>query len=94
MKRNLSDNPLPANINEEARRFSMRKVYRMLRNPLYAGLVKHNDKTFSGEHEIIAPEEWHQIQASLKDNQRRKGGDNEARINSPLQDSGDKQLFM
>lgn len=61
-------------------------VYRMLRNPLYAGLVKHNDKTFPGEHEaIIAPEEWHQIQASLKDNQRRKDGDSGARINSPLQ---------
>jgi site-specific DNA recombinase len=61
-------------------------IYRMLRNPIYKGIVEHKGNVFPGEHEgIIKPELWDNIQSVISENARRKSGNAGIKINAPLQ---------
>jgi site-specific DNA recombinase len=60
------------------KKWSMSHVYRLLNNPLYAGLVQNNGTLYPGEHDaIIDPQEWHRLQKLLKENSRRSVGKHE-----------------
>ena len=73
-------------ITRGGQKWNSAQIYRLLKNPLYAGLVHHNNQLYPGEHDaIIPPDKWHLIQESLKDNQRRKRGNCGVKIESPLQ---------
>ena len=66
-------------------RWNATHIYRMLRNPLYAGLVGHNGKTFPGEHKaIIDSKLWDTVQSMITGNQRRKSGDVGTKTEAPL----------
>ena len=42
--------------------WNMSQIYRLLNNPLYAGLVQNNGELYKGEHQVIvSPEEWHRL---------------------------------
>jgi len=50
-------------------RFSRGHLYSLLKNPLYAGKVKYNDKLYDGQHEaIIDLDLWQDVQSKLNDN--------------------------
>ena len=69
-------------------KWNMSHVYRLLNNPLYAGLVQNNGTLYPGEHDaIIDPQEWHRLQKLLKEHSRRSdGGHGKGRISkSPFQ---------
>jgi DNA invertase Pin-like site-specific DNA recombinase len=54
------------------RPFSRGHLYRLLRNPIYAGRIAHRDETFDGLHEaIIDPDTWDQVQNQLTMNARK-----------------------
>lgn len=43
-------------------------IWRILRNPVYMGFIRHKDTLYQGLHEaIIPPEEWHRLQEAAKD---------------------------
>lgn len=43
--------------------FSLGALYLILKNPAYAGKIKHKEKTYKGDHEAIIPEEtWERVQ--------------------------------
>jgi len=47
-------------------------VIRMLQNPVYAGMARHKDKSFPGEHEAIVDQAaWDRVQERLKANGRK-----------------------
>lgn len=51
------------------------RVWRMLRNPVYAGRVRIGDDEFPGLHEpIVPPEMWQRAQARLLRRAQRRGG--------------------
>ncbi len=61
-------------------------IYGILKNPVYAGYVKHYDKLFSGEHEaIISKEVWENTQKLLKENSPYEGSLSSARRIMPFQ---------
>ena len=48
-------------------------LYKMLKNPIYIGKVRHKDKIHEGQHEaIVAEETWDQVQQKLKSTNRKK----------------------
>lgn len=52
-------------------------VMRILRNPLYKGVISHKGEHFPGEHNaIIAAEQWDAVQAVIEDRNRRKPNSN------------------
>lgn len=49
-------------------------IYRLLKNPVYVGRVRHKDKTYDGEHEaIIEKSLWDEVQKKLAENALAKG---------------------
>jgi len=51
------------------RPFSRGNLYKILKNPVYIGLIKHKDKTYDGLHErLIDQEQWDAVQALLANN--------------------------
>ncbi|MFC4349198.1 recombinase family protein [Kordiimonas lipolytica] len=49
--------------------FSRGQLYYLLRNPLYAGKIRHKDKLYEGEHEAIIDHDiWEKVQALLDKN--------------------------
>ena len=61
-------------------------IYGILRNPAYAGYVKHYDKLFSGEHEaIISREVWESKKKLLKENSPYEGSPSSVRRIMPFQ---------
>jgi len=66
--------------------WNMSQIYRLLNNPLYAGLVQNNGELYKGEHEaIVSPEEWHRLQKLMKERSRREGGNHGRVCKSPFQ---------
>jgi len=60
--------------------FSRGQLYCLLKNPLYAGKIRHKDKVYDGEHNaIIDPETWDRVQANLASN----GGVRNTETNTP-----------
>ena len=61
-------------------------IYGILKNPIYAGYVKHYDKLFIGEHEaIISQEVWESTQMLLKENSPYEGSLSHTRRIMPFQ---------
>lgn len=59
-------------------------VVRMLRNPVYKGIISHKGEHYQGEHEaIIPPETWDKVQALIKDRNRQKPLKPDAKFNMP-----------
>ncbi len=57
--------------------FTRGQLYHILKNPIYAGYIRHGDERHEGQHDAIVPrEQWHAVQAQLADNVqgRRSGG--------------------
>ncbi|WP_162651897.1 recombinase family protein [Lentilitoribacter sp. Alg239-R112] len=53
--------------------FSRGHIHFILTNPIYAGRIRHKDKTFEGQHPfIIDPILWDQVQAQLESHARKK----------------------
>jgi site-specific DNA recombinase len=51
------------------RPFSRGQLYHLLKNPLYAGRIRHGGKTYPGLHAAIIDEEtWERVQRQLNDN--------------------------
>jgi DNA invertase Pin-like site-specific DNA recombinase len=51
----------------EGRPFNLGHLYRVLNNPLYVGLVRHREQTYSGEHEAIVDQTlWDAVRERLK----------------------------
>ena len=49
--------------------FQRGQLYNMLKNPLYAGRIRHGAKTYPGNHPAIVEQEtWDKVQAQLNDN--------------------------
>ena len=67
-----------ARVNLEGRRsggqpFGRGALYRILRNPIYLGEVRHRDASYAGEHEaIVTREVWDAVQQTLAENLRRR----------------------
>ena len=60
--------------------FSRGQLYCLLKNPLYAGKIRHKDKTYEGEHDaIIEQDMWDRVQAQLASN----GGVRNTETNTP-----------
>ncbi len=52
-----------------ARKWNITTIYRILSNPVYAGIIKHYDTFYDGEHEAIIPrEQWEKVQALMNVN--------------------------
>lgn len=50
-------------------------IYRILRNPLYIGKVRHKENVYDGEHEpIVAMDKWEAAQNLLTENHVARGG--------------------
>jgi site-specific DNA recombinase len=50
-------------------------VYQVLSNPVYVGEIRHKKDSYPGQHEaIISRELWDRVQAQLRSNPRRTGG--------------------
>jgi len=48
-------------------------IYKILRNPIYAGKIRHKNETYPGEHKpIISMETWEKVQAILTANATRE----------------------
>ena len=48
--------------------FDRGHIYQILTNPIYAGRIRHREKTFDGQHPaLIDPDRWEAIQAQLTD---------------------------
>ncbi len=63
-------------------RFSRGALYKILRNPIYAGDIAHKGTTYKGDHEgIINRKEWDQVQDLLTEN--RQGQPRKARSTKP-----------
>lgn len=55
------------------RSFARGALYRILRNPIYLGEVRHRGASYAGEHEAIVPREvWDAVQQTLAENLRRR----------------------
>ena len=55
------------------RSFARGALYRILRNPIYLGEVRHQDASYAGEHEAIVPRGvWDAVQQTLAGNLRRR----------------------
>jgi DNA invertase Pin-like site-specific DNA recombinase len=67
------------NVRSKEGNFSSRgSVYQMLRNPIYAGLIRHKKDTYPGQHEAILDREiWDKAQVLLTEN--RQGNRRKAR---------------
>jgi DNA invertase Pin-like site-specific DNA recombinase len=60
--------------------FSRGQLYCLLKNPLYAGKIRHRDKVYDGQQEaIIYQEAWDKVQDLMKAN----GGTRNAEANTP-----------
>jgi len=61
-------------------------IHHILTNPIYAGRIRHRDKTYKGLHEaIIEPKIWDAVQARLQAKAAYKRGDGKkAKNSSPL----------
>ncbi len=65
--------------------FTRGQLYHILKNPTYAGYIRHGDERHEGQHDaIVLREQWHAVQAQLAENVqgRRSGG--QAAHPSPL----------
>jgi site-specific DNA recombinase len=52
--------------------FSRGYIYKILSNPIYAGLIAHRGKTYPGQHEaIIDRKTWERVQQRLADNSQK-----------------------
>ena len=50
------------------RAFDRGHIHHLLTNPLYAGRIRHRDRTHPGQHPAIIPaEQWERVQARLQD---------------------------
>ena len=60
--------------------FSRGQIYFMLRNPIYAGMIPHKERTYPGQHQgLIDPEEWRCVQAMLDTAPRTERGEHAVR---------------
>ncbi len=60
--------------------FSRGQLYCLVKNPLYAGMIRHKDKVYDGEHEaIIDQDTWDRVQVQLASN----GGIRNTETNTP-----------
>jgi DNA invertase Pin-like site-specific DNA recombinase len=51
------------------------QIYYILSNPIYAGLIRHKDKVYDGQHPaIIEPTRWDRVQIQLQSKSSRKRG--------------------
>ncbi len=56
-------------VKHDGQAINNQMIYRMLKNPLYAGRVPHRNASYPGEHRaIITQEEWDKAQQLLKSN--------------------------
>jgi DNA invertase Pin-like site-specific DNA recombinase len=64
---------LPVGSHSDGTKFSRGALYTILRNPVYAGKVKHHDALYPGQHEAILNEGlWERVQQQLEANRRAK----------------------
>ena len=55
----------------EGQKINNQMIYRMLKNPLYVGKVRHKDVSYPGEHEAIIDQKlWDDVQVLLRGNLR------------------------
>ena len=65
--------------------FSRGRLYHLLSNPVYIGLIRHKDETYPGLHEaIIVHDLWEQVQARLAHNRKARASRSNAAYPSPL----------
>lgn len=65
--------------------FDRGHIHHILTNPIYAGRIRHRDKTYEGEHPpIIDPDRWDSIQQSLLTGAARSRKKMQATRRSPL----------
>jgi DNA invertase Pin-like site-specific DNA recombinase len=65
--------------------FDRSHLHYILSNPTYPGKIRHNAKTFDGQHEaIIEPAQWQAVQDLLKGNSSRERGARNMAAPSPL----------
>ena len=64
-----------AGVHRGGGRITRGSLYRILANPLYAGLVAHGGKLYAGQHAaIVSRETWDTVQAKLAGNRRKERG--------------------
>ena len=67
------------------RSFSRGHIHLILTNPVYAGRIRHKEKSYEGAHDaIISPERWDRIQALLSEDAARPRGKGVGSTRSPL----------
>ena len=72
-----------AGIFKAGRPLTKQGLYKMLRNPLYIGMIRHKGKTFPGQHAAILDRAlWDQAQAILADDARLRASQTMTRHNS------------
>ena len=66
-------------------KFNRKTIYRLLCNPIYAGMVRHNENTYAGEQEAIIDKKlWDKVQHLLRENSNTRPGDRRNPISSPF----------
>lgn len=61
--------------NHGGNKWSRTGMYRLLKNRLYIGQIRHKNKYYDGEHEpIISKQQWNQVQAIISENQKIREG--------------------
>lgn len=65
--------------------FNKQVLYTILKNPLYIGEIRHNDKIYDGEHEaIISQDIYDKVQSLLKKNNINQSNTNRKQMDSML----------
>ena len=73
------------NVRHGGTEFTISTIYRMLKNPIYIGKVKHNGKSYPGEHEAIVDRQlWNIVRKLMKENTPVIAGGHRDSITSPF----------
>ena len=73
------------NVRHGGTEFTISTIYRMLNNPIYIGKVKHNGKSYPGEHEAIIDRQlWNMVRKLMKENTPVMAGGHRDSITSPF----------
>jgi DNA invertase Pin-like site-specific DNA recombinase len=57
---------LPSGLTRGGRPFTRGQIHYLLTNPTYRGLIRHKDKTYTGNHPaIISEDQWERVQKAL-----------------------------
>ena len=76
--------------------FDRGHIHHILTNPLYAGRIRHRDKTFEGQHPaIIDPERWERVQQKMQDGastrrQKKRRGETSPLCGKLFDETGDR----